>query len=134
MVLNKSALQAYGFITDMDYYPYWSDVSHIEKVSGTGEVGTIYKIIKKTFLGKEEALLEVVQKIAPNHFALQDKTKSFVSIFGFRIEEMGDQCRLTVYHEAQLNFFSGFLSANPVTGVNSKLSLEQLLMKIKAAF
>lgn len=134
IVLDKSALEAYGFITDLDYYPYWSDIKHVEKVSGTGEVGSVYRLSKKTFVGKEEALVEVVHKVAPSHFAFRDQTKSHVSIFGFRIEDRGDQCLLTVYHEAQLNFFSGFLSANPITGVNNRFSLEELLKRIKAAF
>lgn len=134
IVLDKSPNQVFHFVTDVAYYPFWSDIRLVEKVSGTGEVGTVYRFSSKTLFGKESALVEVSAKEAPLHFAFQDKTKSFISEFGYRIEALDNQTKLTVYHQAQVRFFSGFLSSNPITGVNTELSLQQLLTKLKAAF
>lgn len=133
VALDKPILRVYTFICDIAYYPFWTDISSVEKVSGTGEVGSIYTLTKRTMFGKESTPVEICQKVAPYHFAFQDKSKSFISEFGFQLKDLGEQTEITVYHEAQVRFFSGFLESNLVTGANTEVSLKKLLGSLQAA-
>lgn len=133
LVIQKPILDVFKFISDIEYYPYWSDLSSIEKISGTGEVGTEYFLKKKTVFGMESATVQISQKVTPFHFAFQDKTKEFISEFGFRLRDMGEQTEVTVYHEANILFFSGFFASNVLTGANTEVSLRGILTKLKVA-
>lgn len=133
LVIHKPILEVFTFITDITYYPSWSDLTLVEKNSGTGEVGTLYTLTKKTMLGVESAQVEISQKLTPFHFAFQDKSKDFVSEFGFRLRDMGGETEVTAYHEAHILFFSGFFASNVLTGANTELSLRNVLTKLKAA-
>lgn len=133
IIINKPALDVFKFICDIEYYPLWSDLAAVKKLTGTGEVGTIYELTKGTLLGKESAPVEISQKLTPLHFAFQDKSKDFVSEFGFRLRDMGEATEVTAYHEAQIMFFSGFFASNVLTGANTEVSLKAVLKKLKAA-
>lgn len=133
IIINKPSLAVFTFVTDIQYYPMWSDLSSVEKVSGTGEVGTVYTLTKRTVFGSESAPVEISQKITPYQFAFQDKTKEFISEFGFRLREIGDTTEVTAYHEANILFFSGFFASNVLTGANTEISLRKVLQKLKAA-
>lgn len=133
IVIDKPVLTVYTFVSDIEYYPMWSDLSSVQKISGTGEVGTVYTLTKRTVFGSESAPVEISQKLTPHHFAFQDKTKEFISEFGFRLRAMGDTTEVTAYHEANILFFSGFFASNVLTGANTEFSLRGVLQKLKAA-
>ncbi len=133
LIINKPILDVFTFVSDIEYYPSWNDLSAVIKVSGTGEVGTVYTLTKKTVFGVESAPVEISQKLTPFHFAFQDKTKEFISEFGFRLRDMGEQTEVTAYHEANITFFVGFFASNVLTGANTEISLRGVLIKLKSA-
>lgn len=132
-IIDKSPIDVYKFITDLAYYPYWADVSSITKVSGSGEVGTIYSVTRSKLIGTSTVQIEITQKEMPLFFAFADKSKPFFSEFGFKLSEDQDRTKIVVYHQVDAGLLSGFFSSNPITGSSSEKVFKALLEKLQFA-
>lgn len=132
-IIDKSSIDVYKFVTDLAYYPYWNDVISIVKVSGSGEVGTIYNVTKPKIIGKSTVPIEIARKEMPLCFAFLDKSKAFASELGFKLSEEQGKTKVQVYHRVEAGLLSGFFGSNPITGSSSEEVFAEFLEKLKSA-
>lgn len=132
IVINKEPHQIYYFISDLLNLPFWSDVDAVEKVSGGGEIGSIYNIVTPTLLGKRKTPVEITKTITHQHFAFKDNSLSVNNETGFSLKEEGEQTRVTAYQEIEIGPLVSLLTLNFLTSKDAGRSLSGMLERLKS--
>lgn len=132
IVINKEPHQIYYFIADLLNLPLWSDVEAVEKVSGDGEVGSIYNIVTSTLLSKRKTPVEITQTITHGLFAFKDNSLSVNNETGFSLKEEGGQTRVTAYQEIDIGPLVSLLTLNFLTSRDADRSLSKMLERLKS--
>lgn len=129
-IINKEPHEIYFYISNLENLPFWSDIAHIETVSGSGEVGSIYNIITPTLIGKRKTPIEVTQKSAHALFAFKDNTAPYNNETGFKLEGLEGKTRIIAYQEVGIGTVVSLLTLNFITQRDSKRNLSKMLARL----
>jgi len=115
----------------MENLPFWTDVKLAKRVSGNGEVGTIYNLTMNKILSKKIIPVEVTQKLAHAKFAYRDTTVSVQNEIGYIFSEESGKTVVTAYREVGLGSLAYLLTLNFLTDRDTKKQLEESLASLK---
>lgn len=131
IIINKQPHEIYFFISNPENFPFWSEFTLVEKVSGNGEIGSIYNIVSSTFLGKKKTPIEITQKKAHEHFAFKDNSISYANETGFKLEEIDGTTKITAYQEADMGALVFFATLSFLATRDTANTLSKMLEKLK---
>lgn len=129
--IEKEVGEVYSFVTKVENLPFWTEIKLAEKISGTGEVGTIYNLTVKSHLTKKIVPVEVTQKLARSKFAYRDTTASVPNEIGYTFSDEGAKTKVTAYREVGLGSLAYLLTLNFLTERDTKQNLEESLASLK---
>jgi hypothetical protein len=129
--IEKGVGEVYSFVAKMENLPFWTEIKSAEKISGTGEVGTIYNLTVKSFLTKKIVPVEITQKLAHAKFAYRDTTVSVQNEIGYIFSEESGKTVVTAYREVGLGSLAYLLTLNFLTDRDTKKQLEESLASLK---
>lgn len=127
ILIKNSPDQVFSFISTLENLPSFTTISSIEKVSGSGDVGSIYSV-----LGNVKATqIEVTKKTTPLIFAWQDKGVLYENEIGYEILETDGMTKVTTYIQLNVSLITNLLTINFLTDNNLQLEMENTLSKLK---
>lgn len=132
ILIKNPPLKVYGYISDPLNMPFWSDMSEVKLVYGSGEVGTIYSFSMPTLMGKKQVSIEITQKVAPIIFAFRYTTTSIDNETSFKISKEGDATRVTTYRKIGIGTVAYLLTLNFIHDRDTKLQMEKMLKRLQS--
>lgn len=128
--IERSPEEIFSYVSVVENMPNWTSISSVEKVSGGGEVGTIYAIVTPTLFAKRRARIEVTQKLPPSLFAYRDPSLSFSNEVGYEIHEINGSITVTMYKQIDLGPIASLINGN-LLGKSVQAEMEKMLLKLK---
>ena len=132
IIINKPIGEVYSYITDPDQWAFWMDIAEVEKVSGNGEVGTIYNLAVPRVLGSRKTPIEITRKLAHIQFAFKDNSLSVGNETGFRLEEAEEGVLVTAYCQSDIGVIASVLTLGFLATMDTEQKLQKMLENLKS--
>lgn len=111
--INRPVNEVFSYIVNLQHMPYYTDIIEVNRISGNGEVGTIYEIVTRSTFSKIKKQIEISKKSAHMQFAYIDKSLNYENETGYMFEELSSGgVKVTSYKSANVGGLYSLLTLN----------------------
>lgn len=133
--INRPVNEVFSYIVNLQNMPYYTDIIEVHRVSGNGEVGTVYELVMRTTFSKIKKQIEVSKKSAHMQFAYRDMSLNYENETGYMFEELAHGgVNVTAYKSANVGGLYSLLTLNIGNERNVQKELYKSLQTLKKIF